>query len=58
MGLQRYLLQVLLLGEDFIFTRDLQETAHLSYKDRLREPEMFSLEKERLWGDIRAPSST
>ena len=32
----------------------IQAMAHLSYKDRLRELGLFSLQKRRLWGDLRA----
>lgn len=36
----------------------LRELEHLSYKDRLREPGLFSPEDRRLHGELRAPSST
>lgn len=31
---------------------------HLFYGERLRDLECFSLEKRRLWGQLRAPFST
>lgn len=36
----------------------IRELEHLSSEDRLRELELFSLEKKRLQGDFAAPFST